>query len=129
MDTRDWIEHRRGDGERVGWMRPEGEGFVPVDLLGRARAGALDWIAAEELLDELGIGYLAEPYLLERDDGSLLRVRIVEVSTHGIRVKLDDFGAIDGPRVNFDLGWPMPAVLREWSAAAGADGMAGWGAG
>jgi len=127
MNTRDWIEHRRADGERVGWMRPEGDGFVPVDLLGRDRADVLDWLAAEELLDELGIGYLAEPYLLERADGSLLRVRIVEVSTDGIRVKLDDFGAIDGPRVNFDLSWPMPPELRTFSP--GADAVTGWPAG
>ncbi|GMA92040.1 hypothetical protein GCM10025869_25690 [Homoserinibacter gongjuensis] len=70
MHRRDWIEHRRADGERVGWMRPEGDGFVPVDLLGRDRAPALDWLSAEELLDELGIGYLAEPYVLERADGA-----------------------------------------------------------
>jgi hypothetical protein len=89
---------------------------VPVDLLGRDRAGVLDWLAAEELLDELGIGYLADPYLLERADGSWIRVRIVEVSTSGIRVKVDDFGAIDGPRINFDLTWPMPPELRVWSA-------------
>jgi hypothetical protein len=124
MDTSGWIEHRRGDGERVGWMRPEGEGFVPVDLLGRDRADALDWLAAEELLDALGIGYLADPYLMERPDADPLRVRIVEVSPRGIRVKVDDFGAIDGPRIHFDLAWPMPPGLREWSADAGA--VAGW---
>ena len=33
-DDRDWIEHRRGDGELLGWMRRSGEGFVVVDLLG-----------------------------------------------------------------------------------------------
>ena len=116
MDTRDWIEHRRADGERVGWMRPEGDGFVPVDLLGRDRAGVLDWLAAEDLLDALGIGYLADPFMLERADAAPLRVRIVEVSTDGIRVKVDDFGAIDGPRIHFDLAWPMPPELRVWSA-------------
>lgn len=124
MDTSDWIEHRRGDGELVGWMRPEGEGFVPVDLLGRDRAGVLDWLAAEELLDELGIGYLADPYTLERPDGAPLRVRIVEVATDGIRVKLDDFGAIGGPRMDYDLAWPMPIELREWSAET--DAVEGW---
>ena len=75
-------------------------------------------------LDELGIGYLAEPYVLERADGAPLRVRIVEVSTEGIRVKLDDFGAIDGPRVNFDLSWPMPPELRTWSTEA--DAITAW---
>lgn len=118
MPTRDWIEHRRGDGELVGWMRPAGDGFVPIDLLGRERAGALDWLAAEELLDELGIGYLAELYALTQPDGTTLRVRIVEVSTEGIRVKRDDFGAIDGPRLVLELPWPMPAELRLWSGDA-----------
>ncbi len=126
MRTRDWIEHRRADGERVGWMRPEGDGFVPVDLLGRDRAPALDWLSAEELLDELGIGYLAEPYLLERADGDPIRVRIVEVSIDGIRVKLDDFGAIDGPRMYFELSWPMPPELRTWSPEADADAVTAW---
>jgi len=119
VDTSGWIEHRRGDGERVGWMRPEGDGFVPVDLLGRDRAGALDWLAAEELLDELGIGYLAEPYLLERPGRGPLRVRILEVSTDGIRVKRDDFGAIDVPLEAFALAWPMPDALRPWNAGDG----------
>lgn len=124
MHTGDWIEHRRGDGELVGWMRPEGEGFVPIDLLGRARAEVIDWLAAEELLDDLGIGYLADPYALELPDGTTLRVRIVEVATSGIRVKLDDFGAIDGPRQNYELGWPMPPELRVWSSAT--DVVEGW---
>lgn len=128
----DWIEHRRPDGERVGWMRPEGEGFVPVDLLGRDRAEALDWLAAEELLDSLGIGYLADPYLLDRGDRHPLRVRILEVSTRGIRVKRDDFGAIDVPLEAFDLAWPLPAELTplgdrpptgaDWGATAGPAG-------
>ncbi|MFT4028706.1 MAG: hypothetical protein QM675_02425 [Protaetiibacter sp.] len=112
----DWIEHRRHDGERVGWMRPEGEGFVPIDLLGRDRATALDWLAAEELLDGLGIGYLADLYLLERPDAAPLRVRILEVSTHGIRVKRDDFGAIDVPLETYELAWPIPAGLRPMPA-------------
>lgn len=107
-----WIEHRRGDGELVGWMRPEGDGFVPVDLLGRERAGALDWFAAEELLDELGIGYLADAYVLEREGRAPVRVRLLEVSTDGIRAKRDDFGAIDVPLESYELGWPMPVELR-----------------
>ncbi len=107
-----WIEHRRPDGERLGWMRPEGEGFVPVDLLGRDLAGALDWLAAEELLDGLGIGYLADPYVLELAGEAPLRVRILEVSTDRIRVKRDDFGAIDVPLEAHEVAWPIPRTLR-----------------
>ena len=113
MDTSDWIEHRRGDGERVGWMRPQGDGFVAVDLLGRDVTDEVDWLDAEETLDALGIAYLAEPYLMDRLDAGPLRVRIVEVSPAGIRVKEDDFGDMSGPaRPRFDLPWPIPRELR-----------------
>ena len=108
----DWIEHRRGDRELLGWMRPEGDGFVVIDLLGRAVSAELDWFAAEELLDELGIGYLADPYELLLPDGHWLRVRILEVSTDGIRVKRDDWGAIDVPLLEYSLPFPIPDELR-----------------
>ncbi len=58
------IEHRRRDGELIGWMRIEGDDFVPVDLLGRDRAQPCAWDVAEALLDELGLRYLAEPFAL-----------------------------------------------------------------
>ena len=86
----EWIEHRRGDRERLGWMRPEGEGFVVIDLLGRELTDAVDWFEAETTLDDLGIGYLADPFELLLETGTWLRVRIMEVSTEGIRVKRDD---------------------------------------
>lgn len=113
MDTSDWIEHRRGDGERVGWMRPRGDGFVAVDLLGRDVTDEVDWLEAEEALDALGISYLADAYLMDRPDAAPLRVRIVEVSQSGIRVKQDDFGDMSGPaRPHYQLAWPIPAELR-----------------
>lgn len=109
----DWIEHHRGhDGELLGWMKPEGEGFVVVDLLGRERTGALDWLAAEEALDGLGIGYLADPYELRLDDGGWLRVRVAEVSVREIRVKKDDWGDMSAPQVYYSLPFPAPARLR-----------------
>jgi len=108
----DWIEHRRGDGELVGWLRPDGDGFVVIDLLGRTVSGVLDWMPAEELLDELGIGYLADPYQLLLDTGPWLRVRILEVSTERIVVKKDDWGDMNSPQVAYTLGFPMPETLR-----------------
>jgi len=111
VDRSDFIEHRRPDGELVGWLRPEGEGFVPVDLLGREHGGAVDWLDGESLLEELGIRYLADPYVLRLENGTELRVRITEVSTRGIVVKKDDFGAIDAPLVRYELAWPMPPEL------------------
>ncbi|RKT35705.1 hypothetical protein DEU34_0208 [Microbacterium sp. AG1240] len=107
MDA-DWIEYRRSDdGERVGWIAPEGDGFVAIDLLGRPRTGVVEWIRAEETLDELGIGYLADPHEVRLDDGSWLRVRIAEVSPSGIRVKKDDWGDMTAPQVSYAVDFPV----------------------
>lgn len=111
-DRAAWIEHRRGDRELLGWIVPEGEDFAVVDLLGRRVAGPVDWLAAEELLEELGIGYLADPYELVLETGTALRVRITEVGVDGIRVKKDDFGAVDAPALYYDLPFPAPDTLR-----------------
>jgi len=93
-------------------MVPRDERFVVVDLLGRERSGPVDWMTAEATLDELGIGYLADIYVLTLEDGRDLRVRIAEVSPTGIRVKKDDFGAVGVPQVYFSLDMPAPASLR-----------------
>ncbi len=108
----DWIEHRRGDRELVGWLRPEGEGFVAIDLLGREISAELDWLEGEELLEERGIGYLADRYELQLDDGRWLLVRIVEVSPERIRLKKEDWGDTNATAVYYEVGFPMPATLR-----------------
>jgi hypothetical protein len=111
----DWIEHRRGDGELVGWMRPEADGFIAYDLLGRPATDVVDWLAAEESLETAGIGYLAEPFELRLDHGEWLRVRITEVSTDAIRLKKEDGGAIGGPRLDFTVPFPLPEQLRPFT--------------
>jgi hypothetical protein len=109
----DWIEHRRpGDGEILGWMRPDGDGFVVIDRLGRERTGVVDWFTAERNLDELGIGYLADKYELQLENGNWLRVRIVEVGSDEIRVKKDDFGDMSAPQLFYSVSFPMPDLLR-----------------
>nr|WP_199241062.1 hypothetical protein [Naasia lichenicola] len=109
----DWSEHRRGmDRELLGWIRPAGEGFIAVDLLGREASGVLDWLEAEELLDELGISYLADPYELLLDDGDWHRVRLAEVSPQEIRVKKDDWGDMSASQLFHSLPFPAPETLR-----------------
>jgi len=104
----DWIEHRRSDDrERVGWVKPVGEGFVAIDLWGRRRTGVVDWMLAEETLDELGLGYLADPHELKLDDGSWLRVRIAEVSSVVIRVKQDDWGDMNATQIYYPVSLPV----------------------
>lgn len=107
MET-DWIEHRRSDDrERVGWMKPVDEGFVAIDLLGRQCTEVVDWMVAEETLDALGIGYLADPHELRLDDGSWLRVRIAEVSVDAIRVKKDDGGDMNADQIYYSVAFPV----------------------
>jgi hypothetical protein len=110
-----WIEHRRGDGEIVGWIRPDGDDFVAIDLLGRVVTGVVDWLTAEEVLEEAGIGYLADPYELLLDDGTWLRVRLTQVSDEVIRLKKDDWGAIDSPQVEYTVDFPLPETVRTLS--------------
>lgn len=113
----DWIEHRRAeDRELVGWIVPEGEGFRPVDVLGRrVTAAPVEWLEAEEILDALGIGFLADRYLLSLPDGSKRPVRIAEASPDGITVVSDEFGsasAVGADSDRFRLPFPVPEELR-----------------
>jgi hypothetical protein len=112
----DWIQHRRSDGEHVGWMVPADDGFHIVDLLGRQQTEApVDWSDAEELFERLGLGYLANRYSLRLSEGVERRVRIGEVSASGIVVVADDFGSASAVGANpeaFALPFPAPADLR-----------------
>jgi hypothetical protein len=96
------------DAELLGWMQSIGDGFIAIDLLGWSRTGIVDWLTAEETLESLGIGYLAEPFELLLDTGEWLRVRVTEVSTDGIRVKKDDWGATGAPQMFYALDFPVP---------------------
>lgn len=116
MPAPDWIEHRRSDGERVGWMVPSGDRFHIVDLLGRQRTESpVDWPDAEEAFETLGIGYLANRYSLRLSDGVERRVRIGELNASRIVVVADDFGsasAVGASAEAFELPFPAPARLR-----------------
>lgn len=114
----DWTPHRRDDGELLGWIYPAGEDWTAVDVLGRTVAEAVDWLVAEESLENHGLAWLAEPWMLE-DDGRPIRVRIVEVTPdhNGVAgrivVKLDDYGDISRSASEpWVLSWPIPSVLR-----------------
>ncbi|GAA4192843.1 hypothetical protein GCM10022219_13740 [Microbacterium oryzae] len=122
MITPDWIPHRRAsDGELVGWVRPAGDDWVAVSLFGADLTEPVDWLSAEEALEEQGLSWMAGAWLLRRD-GRDIRVRLVEFSPDRIEsgavrpgrvvVKTDDFGAIDVPYELIDLPWPPPPELR-----------------
>ena len=88
-------------------MKPVDSGFVAIDVLGRPRTGVVDWLLAEETLDELGLAYLADPHELRLDDGSWLRVRIAEVSPSAVRVKKDDWGDMNANQIFYTVSFPV----------------------
>ena len=109
MIPEDWTEHRREDGERVGWIRPAGDLWQAIDLLGREVGTATEWLDAEAALERRGIGWLADRWWLGPN-----AVRISEVSSDGIVVVTDDYGAaaaIGSSRSVIRLPWPAPAAL------------------
>lgn len=119
MVSGDWTPHRRDDGELLGWIHPEGDHWVAVDVLGRPASAPTEWLDAEAALEQHGIAWLAEPWMLEGEGDRALRVRILEVTPDEdgvpgrIVVKVDDFGDMTRPATaQFVLGWPIPERLR-----------------
>lgn len=119
MGVSTWTPHRRDDGELLGWIRPEGEAWVAVDVLGRPASRATEWLDAETALEQRGIAWLADPWMLEGEGERPLQVRIVEVTPDEegrpgrIVVKVDDFGDMSRPATaRFVLAWPVPDRLR-----------------
>lgn len=121
MIPENWTPHRRDDGELVGWIRPgpaSPDDWVAVDLLGRTASGPVDWLEAEATLEERGLAWLGEVWMLERPDRPALRVRLVEVTPGGadepgrVVVQTDDYGNIHAPVERFELPWPAPGMLR-----------------
>lgn len=109
----DWTPHRRPeDRELLGWIRPDGDLWVPVSLLGHDASEPMEWLDAEDVLESTGLSWLADIWMLEREDAAPLRVKIVEVTPERVLVKTDDFGAIDAPVAQYELAWPAPRALR-----------------
>lgn len=127
MTSENWVEHRRaGDRELLGWVRPHGDDVVAVDRLGRDASAPGDWLAAEEALEDRGLGWLADLWELELDDGTVARVRLVEVDPTRIVVKADDLGSVDVPLTTWTLPFPAPPALRPFAGDAGRlDGLPG----
>lgn len=140
MTSADGTPHRRDDGELLGWIRPDGDRWTPIDLLGRPVSPPVEWLEAEAALEGAGLSYLAEPWMPEDPDagdddlnghgdaraddgadddddsgrGTAVRVRFVEVTPDRIVVKAEDFGAVGSPTRRWVLPWPVPARLRPW---------------
>ncbi len=77
----------------LGYLRPEGEGFVPVNPFGRPVGGPVPEPEARAVLDALGLAYLSDPWLLTLPGrAEPVTVRIVEVTPERMRVANADYG-------------------------------------
>ena len=93
MLPHDWIPHRRDDGETVGWIALDGDDVAAFDLLGRrVTAPGVDWLEAEQELEERGLGYLGGRFTLTLPGDDPLPVRIGEVTTDHVTMVADEFG-------------------------------------
>jgi hypothetical protein len=93
--------------------------MVAVDVLGRPASEPTEWLDAEAALEAHGIGWLADPWMLEGEGERPLRVRILEVTPDRVDapgrivVKIDDFGDMTRSATQqFVLRWPIPDRLR-----------------
>lgn len=109
----DWIDYRRDDGELLGWICPHDDDFIAIDRLGRLTTGVVDWLEAEEALEAIGLGYLADTFDLDQPNDEPMRVKILEVGTDRITVKEESFGVTIGPPIS--LPFPAPPELKQWS--------------
>jgi len=99
---------REDDGELLGYVEPVGDRVRPVTVFGHPLAEPGDREDGRERFEELGLRYLAEPWVLRLPDrAEPIRVRILEASAE--RVRLQEFfteGVYSGER--FMLAPPIP---------------------
>lgn len=84
LDPASWVPVTRDDREVVGYLQPTSPDFasvIPRSLLGHVVGDPQEYVDAEELLIERGIGELAEHWRL---DGGAQALAISELSTNGI---------------------------------------------
>ncbi len=85
--------HREEDGEVLGYLRPEGDGFVPVNPFGHPVGRAAPEHDARAVLDDVGLASLAELwYMTLPGRAEPVTVRIVEVTPERMRVANADYG-------------------------------------
>lgn len=88
--------HRNDDGELIGYLSAEHDGLVPRTLLGTPLDGPLDRFGAEQTLEDAGLSYLADPWILALDDGSQRRVLLVEVDAERAVLAGAEFAQVVG---------------------------------
>ena len=119
-----WIPHRREDGELIGWidMTVAEPNLVPIDRLGRAMDPVEDWFEAEEMLDSIGLRFLAERYSYRGGGGNpddddeaahAVTVRISQVHDDRIVLTTALTDAVEDVGREIVVPFPAPDGLRE----------------
>ena len=89
--------HRSDDGELIGYLvEDEDDLVVPVNLVGHPVGEAMDTYTAEQTLEDVGLTYLAEQWLLRQDDGTEKRVVIIEIDADHVVVGDAEFALVVG---------------------------------
>ncbi len=110
-----WLGYRRiDDGELLGYVVPtDGALFTPITVFGYplTPAGARD--DAERRLDEVGLDYLADRWILQvADQPEGISVEIVEANPETLTVKNVDLGSSLDYGHRFTLEVPVTTGLH-----------------
>ena len=85
-----WTPVRREDGELIGFLAQDADGWRPLTVFGHPIADAGDRVDAEDRLHSVGISYVAEKWEV-RDGADWISAQLVEASPAGVTVQLVDF--------------------------------------
>ncbi|WP_104118981.1 hypothetical protein [Arthrobacter sp. B1805] len=109
-----WVAYyREDDGELLGYLVPDGELFVPVTVFGYELGDAVDEYNASQVLESIGLSYLADTWVLSTADRSEpINVQIVESSPEALKVKSVDYGWEQNYGTIIELPVPEPGKLR-----------------
>ncbi|TKV26128.1 hypothetical protein FDK12_14300 [Arthrobacter sp. NamB2] len=114
MITASWTAYyREDDGELLGYLVPDGELFVPVTVFGYELGDAVDEYYASQVLESIGLSYLADTWVLSiADRNEPINVQIVEASPEALKVKSVDYGWDQNYGTIIELPVPEPGKLR-----------------
>ncbi|WP_010525078.1 hypothetical protein [Nesterenkonia sp. F] len=109
MSHGDWVPVTRHDGETVGHLEPltdDWSAVRPRTVLGHPAGDAMEFIPAEELLLDRGLGELLEPWTLTTEDGTVEDLTIIEVAPRGIRLADRTATKALAATEEFVVAWP-----------------------
>ena len=107
-----WVPYyREDDGELLGYLVPDGGLFIPVTVFGYELGDAVDEYDASQVLESIGLSYLADTWVLSvADRDEPINVQIVEASPEVLTVKSVDYGWEQDYGTIIDL--PVPETGR-----------------